>query len=153
MLGLPDLLVLDEPTDGLDPPQIREMREVLRTYASEGRTVLISSHLLAEVEQTCTHCVVMDHGRLVAHGSVADLIGASTSVAVQVDDPARAAVIARGLGATDIVTSESGLTLTLNGSGPAPLVRALVEDGLAVGQLAPQRRLEQAFLSLVGERE
>ncbi|MDP9241312.1 MAG: ATP-binding cassette domain-containing protein, partial [Actinomycetota bacterium] len=153
MLGLPELLVLDEPTDGLDPPQIREMREVLRTYASEGRTVLISSHLLAEVEQTCTHCVVMDHGRLVAQGSVAELVGASTSVAVVVDDPARAAVIARGLGATEIVTSATGLTLTLDGTGPAALVRALVEAGLSVGQLAPQRRLEQAFLSLVGERE
>ncbi|MGZ4649356.1 MAG: alpha/beta fold hydrolase, partial [Kineosporiaceae bacterium] len=59
MLGLPDLLVLDEPTNGLDPPQIREMREVLGRYAATGRTVLISSHLLAEVEQTSTHVVVM----------------------------------------------------------------------------------------------
>ncbi len=152
MLGLPDLLVLDEPTDGLDPPQIREMREVLRRYAAGGRTVLVSSHLLAEVEQTCTHCVVMDHGLLVAHGSVAELIGASTSVVVLVDDPARAATVARGLGATDIVTSASGLTLTLDGATPATLVRALVEAGVEVGQLAPQRRLEQAFLSLVGDR-
>src|SRR5690606_11736360 len=59
MLGLPDLLVLDEPTNGLDPPQIHQMREVLRRYADTGRTVLVSSHLLSEVEQTCTHVVVM----------------------------------------------------------------------------------------------
>ena len=69
MLGLPDLLVLDEPTNGLDPPQIREMREVLGRYAATGRTVVVSSHLLAEVEQTCDHVVVMHQGRLVAAGA------------------------------------------------------------------------------------
>ncbi|HEU5027423.1 MAG TPA: alpha/beta fold hydrolase [Spirillospora sp.] len=75
MLGLPDLLVLDEPTNGLDPPQIREMREVLVRYAAAGRTVIVSSHLLAEVEQTCTHAVVMAGGRRVAAGPVADIVG------------------------------------------------------------------------------
>ncbi|MGP4024571.1 alpha/beta fold hydrolase [Actinomadura sp. 3N407] len=77
MLGLPDLLVLDEPTNGLDPPQIREMREVLVRYAAAGRTVIVSSHLLAEVEQTCTHAVVMAGGRRVAAGPVADIVGSS----------------------------------------------------------------------------
>jgi ABC-2 type transport system ATP-binding protein len=77
MLGLPDLLVLDEPTNGLDPPQIREMREVLVRYAAGGRTVIVSSHLLSEVEQTCTHAVVMAGGRRVAAGPVAELVGTS----------------------------------------------------------------------------
>ena len=63
MLGLPSLLVLDEPTNGLDPPQIKAMREVLADYAAAGRTVVISSHLLGEVEQTCSHVVVMDKGK------------------------------------------------------------------------------------------
>jgi ABC-2 type transport system ATP-binding protein len=80
MLGLPDLLVLDEPTNGLDPPQIREMRDVLTRYATgDGadaqRTVIVSSHLLAEVEQTCTHVVVMFRGRKVADGPVAEITG------------------------------------------------------------------------------
>ncbi|HEX6446854.1 MAG TPA: alpha/beta fold hydrolase [Streptosporangiales bacterium] len=75
MLGLPELLILDEPTDGLDPPQIAEMRQVLRRYARDGRSVLVSSHLLGEVEQTCTHVVVMRSGELVAAGSVAEIIG------------------------------------------------------------------------------
>src|SRR3954447_1397310 len=75
MLGLPDLLVLDEPTNGLDPPQIAEMREVLVRYAAEGRTVIISSHMLAEVEQTCSDVVVMHKGRLVAAGPVAEITG------------------------------------------------------------------------------
>ncbi|WP_083937044.1 alpha/beta fold hydrolase [Longispora albida] len=73
MLGLPELLVLDEPTDGLDPPQIAEMRRVLKKYAVDGRAVLVSSHLLAEVEQTCTHVVVVNAGRLVAAGPVAEV--------------------------------------------------------------------------------
>ncbi|RAY15238.1 ABC transporter ATP-binding protein [Actinomadura craniellae] len=75
MLGLPDLLVLDEPANGLDPPQIREMRDVLVRYAAAGRTVIVSSHLLAEVEQTCTHVVVMSRGRWVAAGPVAEIVG------------------------------------------------------------------------------
>ncbi len=83
MLGLPEVLVLDEPTNGLDPPQIAEMRVVLGRYAATGRTVIVSSHLLAEVEQTCSHVVVMHRGRLVAAGSVAEVAGAgSTQLAV-----------------------------------------------------------------------
>ncbi len=74
MLGLPDLLVLDEPTNGLDPPQIREMRQVMHDYAAAGKTVIVSSHLLSEVEQTCSHAVVMNHGQLIYSGTVADLL-------------------------------------------------------------------------------
>ncbi len=74
MLGMPDILVLDEPTNGLDPPQIREMREVLREYATDGRTVILSSHLLGEVEQTCSHVVVMHRGTVVASGTVEELL-------------------------------------------------------------------------------
>ncbi len=75
MLGLPELLLLDEPTNGLDPPQIKAMRTVLSEYAAGGRTVVVSSHLLAEVEQTCSHVVVMHRGKVVATGAVADLLG------------------------------------------------------------------------------
>jgi ABC-2 type transport system ATP-binding protein len=74
MLGMPDLLLLDEPTNGLDPPQIKEMRQVVQDYARDGRTVIVSSHLLSEVEQTCSHVVVMSRGRVIASGTVADLV-------------------------------------------------------------------------------
>ena len=74
MLGKPDLLMLDEPTNGLDPPQIKEMRDVLHRYVESGRTVIISSHMLSEVEQTCTDVVVMHRGRLVGAGRVTDLL-------------------------------------------------------------------------------
>jgi len=85
MLGLPELLVLDEPTNGLDPPQIREVREVLRTYADTGRTVVVSSHLLAEVERTCTHVVVMHRGELVAAGPLDQVVAADAADAAPAD--------------------------------------------------------------------
>ena len=109
MLGLPELLILDEPTNGLDPPQIAEMRLVLRSYAETGRTVVISSHLLAEVEQTCTHVVVMHRGRLIAAGSVDEIAG-SDEVTLAVDDPARAqaVLVAAGI-AVSTVPSRRGL--------------------------------------------
>jgi ABC-2 type transport system ATP-binding protein len=152
MLGLPDLLVLDEPTNGLDPPQIREMREVLRRYADTGRTVVVSSHLLAEVEQTCSHVVVMHQGRLVADGPVADLVGSATALVVDVDDPARAADVAASVdGARDVGTTPTGIVLRLVGTPRGVLVAALVGAGLGVERVAPQRGLEEAFLALVGE--
>jgi ABC-2 type transport system ATP-binding protein len=152
MLGLPDLLVLDEPTNGLDPPQIREMREVLGRYAATGRTVVVSSHLLAEVEQTCTHVVVLHQGRLVAQGPVAELVGSATSLIVDVDRPDRAADVAASLdGARDVETTPTGISLKLVGTPRSELVRVLVADGLAVDRITPQRGLEEAFLALVGE--
>ena len=74
MLGMPDLLVLDEPTNGLDPQQIAEMRQVLKDYAATGRTVIISSHLLAEVQQTCSHVVLMHRGQLIAFGPMKKIL-------------------------------------------------------------------------------
>ena len=78
MLGKPDLLVLDEPTNGLDPPQIKAMRDVMKSYAATGRTVIVSSHMLSEVEQTCSRVVVMHRGQLIAVGEVADLLAGKT---------------------------------------------------------------------------
>jgi ABC-2 type transport system ATP-binding protein len=109
MLGLPELLVLDEPTNGLDPPQIAEMREVLQRYAETGRTVVISSHLLAEVEQTCTHVVVMDKGKLVAAGSVTEIAGAG-GMQLAVADPAQAAAVLAAAGIpADLVPARRAL--------------------------------------------
>ncbi|MFZ8926620.1 MAG: ABC transporter ATP-binding protein, partial [Candidatus Nanopelagicales bacterium] len=83
MLGLPDLLVLDEPTNGLDPPQIREMRQVMHDYAASGKTVIVSSHLLSEVEQTCSHVVVMNHGHLIYSGTVADVLAGRSGLRLE----------------------------------------------------------------------
>jgi ABC-2 type transport system ATP-binding protein len=80
MLGMPDLLVLDEPTNGLDPQQIVEMRQVLKDYAATGRTVIVSSHLLAEVQQTCTDVVLMHRGKLIAFGPMHDILNSNSQL-------------------------------------------------------------------------
>ncbi|WP_373865912.1 alpha/beta fold hydrolase [Pseudonocardia asaccharolytica] len=152
MLGLPELLVLDEPTNGLDPPQIHAMREVLRRYAAAGRTVLVSSHLLAEVEQTCTHVVVMHHGRVVAAGTVEEIIAGGGAASFTVDAPQRAAAVIAALeGVRDVAVDGTLVHAELNGAPRASVVRALVTAGIDVQSAGPRRRLEDAFLQLVGE--
>ncbi|MDS0139892.1 MULTISPECIES: alpha/beta fold hydrolase [unclassified Amycolatopsis] len=152
MLGLPELMVLDEPTNGLDPPQIHQMREVLKRYAATGRTVVVSSHLLAEVEQTCTHVVVMHRGSLVASGEVGELAAAGGEATFRVDDPAAAAAALKALsGVTDVDVDGELVHANLGELPRAEGVAALVRAGVAVEQAGPRRRLEDAFLQLVGE--
>jgi ABC-2 type transport system ATP-binding protein len=152
MLGLPELLVLDEPTDGLDPPQIAEMRRVLRQYATGGRAVLVSSHLLAEVEQTCTHAVVVNKGRIVASGPVDDIVGDSPSVQIEVSDVPAASRVLSGLGVRSVTPDgANGLIVDMNGTPRAEVVASLVRAGVGVDRVVPRRRLEDAFLALVGD--
>jgi ABC-2 type transport system ATP-binding protein len=152
MLGLPELLILDEPTNGLDPPQIRQMRDVLVRYAATGRTVVVSSHLLAEVEQTCTHAVVMNRGQVLAQGLVSELVGASGAVAIDVDEPDQAMALAASMdGVRDVVVTPSGVVMRLEGTPRSDVVRALVGAGIRVERVAPQRRLEDVFLTLVDD--
>ncbi|WP_406634055.1 alpha/beta fold hydrolase [Amycolatopsis sp. WGS_07] len=152
MLGLPELMVLDEPTNGLDPPQIHQMREVLQRYAATGRTVVVSSHLLAEVEQTCSHVVVMHRGRLVASGEVGELAASSGEATFRVGDAAAAAAALKSVGGVSDIETEGDLVhANLDGLPRADAVAALVRAGVAVEQAGPRRRLEDAFLQLVGE--
>ncbi|MFF9471808.1 alpha/beta fold hydrolase [Streptomyces roseolus] len=157
MLGLPDLLILDEPTNGLDPPQIREMREVMIRYAAGGRTVIVSSHLLAEVEQSCTHLVVMDRGQLVQAGPVAEITGAGDILLVTLGEPVTDALVEKvaalpGVGTA--VRTEGGLLVGLTpADGPADptaLIGELVRLDVPLTGVGPHRRLEDAFLTLIG---
>ncbi|MFE9902519.1 alpha/beta fold hydrolase [Streptomyces achromogenes] len=154
MLGLPDLLILDEPTNGLDPPQIREMREVMIRYAAGGRTVIVSSHLLAEVEQSCTHLVVMDRGRLVQAGEVRDIVGSGDTLLVGTARPVEEPVaekVAALPGVASAVRTDDGLLVRLAPGGTAErLVAELVRLELPVASVGPHRRLEDAFLTLIG---
>lgn len=154
MLGLPDLLILDEPTNGLDPPQIREMREVMIRYAAAGRTVIVSSHLLAEVEQSCTHLVVMDRGRLVQAGPVGQIIGSGDTVLVGTAEPVEEPVVEKVAvlpGVASAVRTEDGLLVRLEPDGSARrLVAELVRLDVPVESVGPHRRLEDAFLTLIG---
>ncbi|WP_069771042.1 alpha/beta fold hydrolase [Streptomyces sp. LUP30] len=154
MLGLPDLLILDEPTNGLDPPQIREMREVMIRYAAAGRTVIVSSHLLSEVEQSCTHLVVMDRGKLVQAGPVAEIVGSGDTLlvgtAAVVEEPVVEKIAALP-GVASALRAEDGLLVRLDADGTAQrLVAELVRLDVPVTSVGPHRRLEDAFLTLIG---
>ncbi|MGY1634724.1 alpha/beta fold hydrolase [Geodermatophilus sp. SYSU D01186] len=154
MLGLPDLLVLDEPTNGLDPPQIHAMREVLRSYAATGRTVIVSSHLLSEIEQTCSHVVVMAKGQKIAQGTVEEIVGVGGAVLVGLADDAdtdRAIAALEALPGVTAGRTDEGLVAELDGTSRARALQALVAEGIEVDQFTPRRRLEDAFLALVGE--
>jgi ABC-2 type transport system ATP-binding protein len=154
MLGLPDLLVLDEPTNGLDPPQIHAMREVLRSYAATGRTVIVSSHLLSEIEQTCSHVVVMTKGQKIAQGTVEEIVGTGGAVLVGLVDDAdtdRAIAVLQGLPGVTATRTDEGLVADLDGYGRAAALQALLSAGIEVDEFTPRRRLEDAFLALVGE--
>ncbi|MCX4749623.1 alpha/beta fold hydrolase [Kitasatospora sp. NBC_01287] len=157
MLGLPDLLILDEPTNGLDPPQIREMREVMIRYAAAGRTVIVSSHLLSEVEQSCTHLVVMDRGRLISAGAVAEIIGEGELLLIGTpadfgpEELAAAAAKAAELpGVGSVEVAGHGLLVRLDGLTAHQLLAELVRLDVPVERAGPHRRLEDAFLSMIG---
>jgi len=142
LLRAPRLLVLDEPTNGLDPQGIREMRDLLLGLNHEGTTIFLSSHLLAEVEQMCTRVGVLDRGRLVVQERLASLRAPTGRTVVVTPDGDRALGLLDGQ-----VDLREGERLVVRGSDPAELNRLLVDGGVRVRELAPERRgLEQVVL-------
>jgi ABC-2 type transport system ATP-binding protein len=148
-----DLLVLDEPTNGLDPQGTREVRQLVGSLADDGATVLVSSHLLAEVDAMCTHLGIMHVGRLVAQGSSGELRDQGVAEAtVETDQPADAARVLRELGLTDVHTARRSATGRLGQVAPEKVVAACVHAGIAVtGFRVGQPTLEDLFVSLTGE--
>ncbi|MFI0980116.1 ABC transporter ATP-binding protein [Streptomyces sp. NPDC021093] len=153
-----ELLVLDEPTNGLDPQGMREIRTLVRELAGDGTTVFLSSHLLDEIEQVCTHAAVMARGRLVVQGPVAELAaGARGRLVVTTPDPGDAARILKEQGVTDLETGEGRVTGSAppaDSPGPdlADLNAALVHAGVRVTGFGVERAsLEDAFVALTGE--
>lgn len=155
LLGPRRLLVLDEPTNGLDPQGMREIRSLIRELAAEGTTVFLSSHLLDEIEQVCTHVAVMARGRLLTQGPVAALAaGSRARLAVTTPDPADAARILKEHGVTGLTADGQRLTADapLPGTDPAELNAALVRGGVRVRSFGVERAsLEDAFVALTGE--
>jgi ABC-2 type transport system ATP-binding protein len=149
LLKSPDLLIFDEPTNGLDPAGIREIRETMRRLGAEGRTVLVSSHILAEVEQVADTVSIIGRGRLLAEGRVADVIGERgiTAVRVGVPDPTAAAEV---LTAAGLKVRPDGPALRVRGvEDPARITELLARQNIFVHELTPQRvDLEQVFLDL-----
>jgi ABC-2 type transport system ATP-binding protein len=151
LLKDPRLLVLDEPTNGLDPAGMADMRAMVRRLGAAGCTVLISSHLLGEVEQICDRVGVIAHGRLVGEGTVADLRGTADLrvVAAPLDRAAGHARDLLGAGAVNLV--DGGLHLTVGPERAGEINAALVSAGLTVTELRMvERDLEQAFFALTG---
>ncbi|NYD42206.1 ABC transporter ATP-binding protein [Nocardioides panaciterrulae] len=151
LLKDPDLLILDEPTNGLDPAGIREIRDTIRTLGERGVTVLLSSHILAEVQQVCTSATIIGNGRLLASGTVADLLAGDAAFRVRVpDDPARAAGVLAAAGLS--TTAEGDGQLRVETDRPESITRALAEAGIWLSELSPVRAdLEAFFLDLTAQ--
>ena len=156
LLADPELLILDEPMNGLDPAGMHEMRAMIASLAGEGRTVVLSSHLLDEVERTCDAVAIVDHGRVIRQGPIDELIRGAGAMVVQVDcaEPARAEQLIDQAGiAAGTALAETGLTVTLPAGASRDLVadinRRLVTAGIDVyGLREIQASLEDWFLSV-----
>ena len=151
MLGLPPLLILDEPTNGLDPPQIKAMRAVLADYTAAGRTVVLSSHLLSEVEHTCSHVIVMDKGKVVLTGAIEELTASDTVTVIGLTNVADVSDAGRTLQARGLRAEPEGKLLRVTGDLPRQaIVAELVAAGYGVESVDGHRQLEEVFMSIVG---
>lgn len=157
LLTDPELLVLDEPSNGLDPAGMAEFRQMIRSFVEQdGRTVFISSHLLDEVEKIADEIAIVQEGKLVLHGSVADLVaGGRRVVRVRVDDPGRAEeVVGRLPNVVAVARRPDGGTLELalektDDEGSIAVTRALVEAGVGVAEIVHESEsLEERFLDI-----
>ncbi|HEX6247574.1 MAG TPA: ATP-binding cassette domain-containing protein [Nocardioidaceae bacterium] len=148
LLGDPEVLLLDEPANGLDPAGIAWLRQFLRALAAEGRTVLVSSHVLSEVQQTVDEVVVLARGRLVRQGTLAELESGPREVLVRTPDPERLRHALEG-GAMSVVGSDNAGRLRVTGGTPEGVGHAAFEAGIELHELvASASGLEQAFLEL-----
>jgi ABC-2 type transport system ATP-binding protein len=153
LLGDPSALILDEPFNGLDPEGIVWVRGFLRSLASQGRAVLVSSHLMSELQDAATHLVVIGRGRLVADTSVAELIAAASDGRVSLRTTARsqAANVLANAGATVAVTGND--TLTVSGLAPERVVALLSESALSFSEVSAHRAsLEEAYMELTRDQ-
>jgi ABC-type multidrug transport system ATPase subunit len=149
LMGDPELIVLDEPTNGLDPAGMADMRALIVALARGGQTVLLSSHLLAEVQEICDRVGVISNGRLVRESTVADLRG-SASLRLRAEPADRALAVAMRVAGDDAVRLVSDrLVLDLSASAAPDLVRALVRDGIDVYEITSvERTLEEVFFEM-----
>jgi ABC-2 type transport system ATP-binding protein len=154
LLKDPDVLILDEPTTGLDPKGMAEMRGFIGGLGRRGRTVLLSSHLMTEVEQVCDRVGVIDRGVLVKEGSVDELRGDAVLL-VRAEPLEHAGRVVEGLpGVAAVARGDGTLRVTADPAAAAAIVRALVGAGVAVTELRPERAsLEDVFLNLTREDE
>jgi ABC-2 type transport system ATP-binding protein len=152
LLGDPGVLILDEPANGLDPEGIRWLRDFLRSLAAEGRAVLISSHVLSEVEQTVDEVVIINKGKLVAHGSVEELKRGKDE-RVRVASP-QAKALEEKLAKAGFVVTEDGEALLVAGATSAQVGEIAASSSLVLHELTPlATQLEDVFLDLTSEEK
>jgi ABC-2 type transport system ATP-binding protein len=146
------LFVLDEPSNGLDPQGTREMRHLVKEMAAQGTTVFVSSHLLSEVEQTCSHVAVISLGRVLAQGAITDLQAPSARLRVETADVVLAATVLERVGLAAPAVDGDVITAALDGHRPEDCCRMLVEAGVGVHSLTTELpSLEDIFVELTGE--
>jgi ABC-2 type transport system ATP-binding protein len=149
MLGDPAVLILDEPFNGMDPAGIVWMREYLRSLAGEGRAILVSSHLMSELEDAATHLVVIGRGKLVADTSVAELIAAASAGRVALRTSARADAMTALANAGATVAATGADTLTVTGLASERIVGVLGQSGIPFSEVsAHHSTLEEAYMEL-----
>lgn len=153
LLHDPDLIILDEPTNGLDPAGIIEVRDLIRDLANFGKSVFISSHLLNEVEQVCDRVAILQHGRTIAEGPVHELVGESTRVAIKTDQPERALSLLKGVAGVDQVEARDDDILVSGGAmHPSELASTLIYAGIALNEMkSVSSSLEEIFLELTND--
>jgi ABC-2 type transport system ATP-binding protein len=153
MLRPRQLLILDEPTNGMDPQGTREIRHLIRELAKDGATIFLSSHLLPEVEQVCSHVAVMSLGKLLAQGTLDELQAVGSSrLQVETEQVAAAAAVLTRLGLCEVAMDGIAVSARLDGHRPEDCCRALVEAGVGVRSLVTLRpTLEDTFVALTGE--
>ena len=153
LLNDPDLLILDEPANGLDPAGIVEMRDLLRALAAEGKTVFVSSHVLSEVQQICNRVAIINHGKLIRLAPVTELLDAPGEFEIKVDAPDALVVALRLQPWGQEARVEHGLVITRAPGGRGrELIAFLVQNGHQPDSVAErQRDLEDIFLSLTGD--
>jgi ABC-2 type transport system ATP-binding protein len=150
LLGEPDLLILDEPTTGLDPAHVREIRHAIARAAADGATVLFSSHLLSEVERVCSHAAVMQRGRLIASGRVEDLVHRTDTVSIRARSPERVrAVIHTMSGVRNVAVEDDGVLVEGAALRPGELLLALDAAGIEVDGFRRGHSLEEVYFNLV----
>jgi len=159
LLADPELLILDEPTNGLDPAGIHEFRDMIRGFVAEGRTVLLSSHLLDEVEKICDEVAIVDRGQVVVQGSIADLAtGGERTILIATSDEEQAlTILSEHRGVESAATESMGIRVTLTANSTEAqddISRRLVLAGLAIRRFEPARvSLEQRFLEITSRLE
>lgn len=152
LLGNPDVLVLDEPTNGLDPQGIADVRELILKIAAQGKTIIIASHLLDEIEKVCTHVAVLQKGVLKADGPVSDILAQQDQVLVAVPNPEAALTLLRNSPYIESMVQErEWLKLVLkSGFSSAEVNKTLFENGLVASQIVVRKKsLESQFLEIV----